>query len=119
MTDDARAVRRLVRALLTLDFEGAPGNPLIEAVGVLRNLHERGARHLPESVDCSFAPLWSVTMEGADRQRALRGFETAILFELRKGLRNGSIWVSYSLSYRHREQLLIASSEWRQGRKGY
>ena len=62
MTDDARAVRRLVRALLTLDFEGAPGNPLIAAVGVLRDLHERGARHLPESVDCSFAPLWSVTL---------------------------------------------------------
>jgi TnpA family transposase len=119
MTDDARQVRRLVRALLTLDFEGAPGNPLIAAVGVLRNLHDRGARHLPESVDCSFAPLWSSTMEGADRQRALRGFETAILFELRKALRNGSIWVSYSLSYRHREQLLIPSGEWRQGRKGY
>jgi TnpA family transposase len=119
MTDDARAVRQLVRALLTLDVEGAPGNPLIEAVGVLRKLHERGARHLPESVDCSFAPLWSVAMEGPDRQRALRGFETAILFELRKGLRNGSIWVSYSLSYRHREQLLIPSDAWRQERNGY
>lgn len=119
MTDDARRVRRLVRALLTLDFEGAPGNSLIEAIGVLRSLHERRARHLPESVDSSFAPLWSATIEDLDRQRALRGFETAILFELRKGLRNGSIWVPYSLSYRHREQLLIPSTEWKQKRKRY
>jgi hypothetical protein len=119
MTDDARRVRRLVRALLTLDFEGAPGHSLIEAVGVLRDLHERRSRHLPESVDSSFAPLWSVTIDGPDRQRALRGFETAILFELRRGLRNGSIWVSYSLSYRNREQLLIPSSEWKQARKRY
>ncbi|MCP4901118.1 MAG: Tn3 family transposase, partial [bacterium] len=119
MTDDARRVRRLVRALLALDFEGDRGNLLIEAIGVLRALQERRARHLPESVDSSFAPLWSATIDGPDRERALRGFETAILFELRKGLRNGSIWVSYSLSYRNREQLLIPSSEWKQARKRY
>ena len=49
----------------------------------------------------------------------MRGFETAILFELRKALRNGSIWVPHSLSYRHREQLLIASKQWRKARKRY
>ena len=65
------------------------------------------------------APPWSAAIDGPDRQRALRGFETAILFELRKGLRNGSIWVSYSLSYRNREQLLIPSSEWKQARERY
>ncbi len=119
MADDARRVRRLVRALLTLDFEGAQDSPLIQAVDVRRTLQERHARHLPESVDSAFAPLWSVTIDGPDRQRALRGFETAILFELRKGLRNGSIWVPYSLSYRHREQLLIPSNEWKQARKRY
>lgn len=119
MTDDARKVRRLMRAFLTLDFEGAPGHALIKAVGVLRDLYERRIRHLPESVDSAFAPLWSMTIDGPDRQRALRGFETAILFELRKALRNGSIWVPYSLSHRHREQLLIPSSEWKQARKRY
>jgi TnpA family transposase len=119
MTDDARRVRRLLRASLALDFEGAPGNPLIEAVCVLRDLYERRIRHLPKSVGSEFAPLWSVTINGPDRQRALRGFETAILFELRKGLRNGSIWVPYSLSYRHRDRLLIPSDEWRRTKKRY
>ena len=119
MTDGARKVRRLMRAFLTLDFEGPPGHSLIKAVGVLRDLYERRIRHLPESVDSAFATLWSATIDGPDRQRALRGFETAILFELRKGLRNGSIWVPYSLSHRHRDQLLIPSSEWKQARKRY
>ena len=119
MTDDARRVRRLVRALLALDFEGAIDSPLISAMSELRDLYERRVRHLPESIDSAFAPLWSVTIDGPDRQRALRGFETAILFELRKGLRNGSIWVPHSLTYRNREQLLISSSEWKRARKRY
>ena len=119
MTDNARRVRGLVRALLSLDFEGANDCPLIAAMGELRDLHERRARHLPDSIDSTFAPLWSAMIDGPDRQRALRGFESAILFELHKGLRNGSIWVPYSLSYRNREQLLISSDEWKRVRKRY
>jgi hypothetical protein len=34
-------------------------------------------------------------------------------------LRNGSIWLSYSVSYRNREQFLILSGEWKQARKRY
>ena len=40
-----------------------------------------------------------------------------MLYELRKALRNGSVWVSYSLSYRSREQLLIPSTRWAEERK--
>ncbi len=119
MTDDARQVRRLVRAMLLLDFEAAPGNRLIDAVAALRGFHRRKVRHLPRDVDGSFAPLWSATIDGDDRKRALRAFETAVLFELRKGLRNGSVWVPYSLSYRNRDELLIPSKEWAMTRKRY
>ncbi len=119
MTDSARAVRRLLKALLILEFEGPGGHPLIAALADLRELYDKRVRHLPLSIDGTFAPIWSAVIEGADRARALRGYETAILFELRKALRNGAIWVPHSLSYRHREQLLIASKQWRQGKKRY
>jgi hypothetical protein len=87
MTDSARAVRRLLKALFTLGFDGPRGHPLIASIADLRALYDKRARHLPESIDGTFAPIWSGIIEGPDRARALRGFETAILFELRKALR--------------------------------
>ena len=117
MTDSARTVRRLLKALFTLDFEGPNGHPLIAAITEMRALYDKRARQLPDSINGSFAPTWAGIIEGPDRARALRGFETAILFQLRKALRNGSIWVPFSLSYRHREQLMIPSKQWRQTKK--
>ncbi len=119
MTDSAHRVRRFLNALLCLEFEGPRGHRLIAAISNLRTLYDTRARHLPQSIDGTFSPIWSATIEGPDRSRARRGFETAILFELRKALRNGSMWVPHSMSYRHREQLLITSRQWRQGKKRY
>ena len=119
MTDSARAVRRLLKALLTLEFDGPRGHPLIAAIAEMRVLYDKRARYLPQSIDGAIAPIWSGIIGGPDRARAMRGFETAILFELRNALRNGSIWVPFSLSYRHREQLLISSKQWRQSKKRY
>lgn len=119
MTDSAHRVRRYLKALLSLEFEGPRGHLLIAAISSLRGLYDKRARHLPQSIDGTFSPIWSAIIEGPDRARALRGFETAILFELRKALRNGSIWVPHSMSYRHREQLLITSRQWRQSKKRY
>ena len=107
MTDSAHRVRRLLRALLSLEFEGPRRHLLIAAISSLRVLYDKRARHLPQPIDGTFSPIRSATIEGPDRFRALHGLETAILFELRKALRNGSIWVPHSMSYRHREQLLI------------
>lgn len=119
MCDDARQIRPLLKALLVLEFEGAPDNPLIEAIHTIREFHQRNLRHLPDRTEGSFAPLWDRIIQGRDRKRALRAYEAGVLFELRKALRNGSVWVPYSLSYRSRDQLLIPSKQWAETRKRY
>jgi hypothetical protein len=104
---------------LALNFEGAPENPLIEAIEKLRALYRDALSRLPAGTDGSFAPLWQQLIQVPDRSRAFRAYEAAVLFELRKTLRNGSVWVSYSLSYRSRDQLLIPSTQWAEERKRF
>jgi TnpA family transposase len=119
MCDDARQIRPLLKALLVLEFEGEPDNPLIHAIHALRSFYQRNLRCLPDQTKGAFAPLWNRIIQGRDRQRALRAYEAGVLFELRKALRNGSVWVPYSLSYRSRDQLLIPAKEWAETRKRY
>jgi hypothetical protein len=39
---------------------------------------------------------WRQDIADADRERAFRALEVATLFALRRGLRNGSIWIEHS-----------------------
>ena len=107
-----RTVRDLLRELLKLSIEGEEGNPVLAAMATLRGLHDRRAGGLPRSVDIAFAPAWEPILVGKDRRRALRGFEAAVLEEIRQGLKNSSLWVRHSRAYRRREELLIPPERW-------
>jgi TnpA family transposase len=112
LNEKARQVRPLLKALLTLPFEGEEGSSLTLALSQLRDLYAHERRALPRDVDIGFAPRWAVLMESPDRQRALRAFEAATLFALRKALRNGSAWIGHSLVFRRRNEILIPDTEW-------
>ncbi len=43
----------------------------------------------------------------------MRALEVATLFALRRALRNGSVWIEHSLSFRGRERLFISDERWR------
>jgi hypothetical protein len=47
----------------------------------------------------------------------LRAFEAAILFALRKALRNGAVWVAHSLAYCRWNAMLIPDVDWEQQRQ--
>jgi len=119
LTQQVRPVRRLLRSLLHMTFEAEKGSPVLAALKVLRKCYDERLRQLPDRVDSSFAPRWSEIIDGLDRQWALRGFEAALLFALRKALRNGTVWVPHSLSYRRRNEILIAESHWPAVRKQF
>lgn len=57
-------------------------------------------------------PVWSATIVGGDRERAFRALEVATLFTLRRSVRNGSVWIEHSLTFRGRERLFIPAERW-------
>ena len=64
--------------------------------------------------------MWSATIAGADRERAFRALEVATLFALRRSVRNGSVWIEHSLTFRGRERLFIPAERWQaEGKRHY
>jgi hypothetical protein len=62
---------------------------------------------------------WRDLVTGDDRARALRALEASALTGLHKGFRRGSVWISHSLSFRERDQLLIPPTQWESDRERY
>jgi hypothetical protein len=119
LSEDARRIRPLLRQLLQLEFQGEEGSPVLAALAQLRHWYDAQQLELPEDLDLSFAPEWGSLLRGSDRRRAFRAFEAATLAALRRGLRNGSLWLEHSLAYCRREQLLIPAAEWERERRRY
>jgi len=63
--EKARQIRPLLKALVTLPFEGEEISPLIVALAQLRDLYQRQSRALPQDLDVSFAPRWTTLVETA------------------------------------------------------
>jgi hypothetical protein len=61
---------------------------------------------------------WRDLVDGEDRKRALRAMEACAITGLRKALRRGTVWISHSLSFRERDQLLIPPTQWESGGTG-
>ena len=55
---------------------------------------------------------WDAAIACADRGLAMRALEVAVLQRLQRGIRNGSVAVRASLSYRSREALFVPSALW-------
>ena len=109
------SVRRLLRLLFMLPFEcvASNGRPLGETIEVLRALYRQYRTQLPDG-ELSPGLLYVAGNEiaNADRGIALRILEFGVLQRLHRGLRNGSISVSASLSYRERESLFVPRAVW-------
>ena len=50
--------------------------------------------------------IWQVSISSPDRERAFQALEVATLFALRRAVRNGSVWIEHSLSFRGRALVL-------------
>jgi TnpA family transposase len=116
LSRNARKTRPLLKRMLEIDLESAADAPLKAAVDVLRSSYNEGRTTLPCDVDAAFAPRWRELIESSDRRQAMRGFEAATLQQLRRALRNGTVWVSDSLKYRNRDDILLSEADWRRTR---
>lgn len=109
---DARRTRPFMRQMTKLDFQEAGDAPITTALGTLRELYKEDKHKLPQQISADFAPRWASIINDSDRKSALRGYEAAVMQELQRGLRSGSIWTEDSFEHRSREEIFISSSDW-------
>jgi hypothetical protein len=95
-------------AVSGLAWQATGEHPAIGALDRLRTLYAGGTKSLPGEVTAArLGPAWRQAIADVDRERAFRALEVATLFALRRALRNGSVWIEHSLSFRGRERLFI------------
>ena len=109
-----RRLRGYAPALLeAFEFSAAPPTePLLEAVGVLKEMNATGKRKVPEDAPTSFVkPRWErhVFDEGDIDKRY---YEMSVITELKNGLKSGDVWVPGSRKYADFEDYLLPRSTW-------
>jgi GNAT superfamily N-acetyltransferase len=109
-----RRLRGYAPALLeTFEFSAAPpAEPLLEAVGVLREMNATGKREVPDDAPTSFVkPRWERhVFDGGGIDR--RYYEMSAVTELKNGLKSGDVWVPGSRKYADFEDYLLPRPSW-------
>ena len=117
--EGVRPVRSLLRALVALPWSGVESPPVLAALGVLRTLYEHQSTTLPPGCALSLGRVWQSEFAGADRDRAFAACEVASLLNLRRALRNGTVWIEHSLTFRSRERLFLPAERWQLRRRAH
>ena len=69
--------------------------------------------------DRSLGRVWRKSVQDEDREKAFAAAEVGTLLNLRRVLRNGSVWIDHSLSFRSCETLFIPAARWQTTRRAY
>lgn len=107
-----RPVRSLLVAIAKLPWQATGAHPVIESLVKMRDLYGRNVRSLPDGVSPRLGSVWRDAISGYDRERAFRALEVATLLALRRSVRNGSVWIEHSLTFRGRERLFLPAENW-------
>jgi TnpA family transposase len=113
LIDAIRPVRALIAAIIKLPWQAKGEHPVLQALLQLRSLHAAGDRTLPADTSAEgLGRVWSAEISDVDRERAFRALEVATLFAWRRAVRNGSVWLEHSLSFRGRDRLFLPPERW-------
>ena len=119
LMEAAGSARALLRALVQLPWRADSTQPLLEAMHVLQDRYERDERTLPVGCEMALGRVWHTSLAAEDRGRAFVAAEVGTLLNLRRALRNGTVWIDHSLAFRSRETLFIAPAQWQQSRRAH
>ncbi|MBU9546209.1 Tn3 family transposase [Burkholderia multivorans] len=111
--------RNLLNRIVQFPFEAEGAHPVIDALSLLRVLYRRRAYLLPDGVNIRLGRAWREAIDGYDRLRAMVAFEWATLFALRVALRNGSVFIDHSFSFRSQSHMLISAEQWKAKRNNH
>jgi len=113
LIDCIRPVRSLLVAIAKLPWQATGEHPAIEYLAKLQALYLKGSRKLPVDVVApGLGRVWQAAISNPDRERAFQALEVATLFALRRAVRNGSVWIEHSLSFRGRARLFFTDERW-------
>lgn len=112
-------IRQFAPAFLdTFTFDTNRDNdPLLKAVANIRQLNEQGKRTVPQDAPMAFVSApWQPFIHDAAGQIQRRYYELCVLWELRRALRSGNLWINGSRRYANPETYLIPKVQWTQSR---
>jgi TnpA family transposase len=113
LIDGIRPVRSLLVAIAKLPWQATGEHPAIENLAKLQAFYLKSSRKLPvDMVAPSLGRVWQASISSSDRERAFQALEVATLFALRRAVRNGSVWIEHSLSFRGRARLFFTEERW-------
>jgi hypothetical protein len=113
LIDAIAPVRSLLVGVSRLPWQATGEHSAIDALNRLRAGYTAGTKRLPSEVTAPrLGAAWRTAIADPDRERAFRALEVATLLALRRALRNGSVWIEYSLSFRGRERLFLPEERW-------
>jgi hypothetical protein len=119
MMEEVRPVRSLLKALTQQPWKATAEHPLLPSLQQLNALYEHGEHTLPVGTDLSLGRVWRKCLQDDDREKAFAAAEVGTLLNLRRALRNGSVWIDHSLSFRSRETLFIPAAQWQATRRAH
>lgn len=113
LIDAIAPVRSLLVGVSRLPWQATGEHPALDALNKLRTGNAAGAKRLPAGVMAPrLGAAWRESIADPDRERAFRALEVATLLALRRAVRNGSVWIEHSLSFRGRERLFLPEERW-------
>ena len=113
LAEDNRRVHAHLAGLRDIEFAGTAGDPGHDQWQAWQRLQALGAKEIPQ--DFELPPVgaaWNTIISDLDPQSRYRAFEASTMMALRKSLRRGSAWVNHSISFRARESMLLADTDW-------
>jgi len=114
LIDGIRPVRSLLVAIAELPWQATGEHPAIESLAKLQAFYLKNSRKLPADIVApSLGRVWQAAISSPDRERAFQALEVATLFALRRAVRNGSVWIEHSLSFRGRARLFFTDERWK------
>lgn len=112
-------LQRLLRLARSADLAVPISHALTAAFATLDRLTAAAATTLPADTPNPFGPSWQSLLDLPDRKAALGCFVAATAMALKRALRNRSVSVGHSLSFKPPEEKLIPSALWERDRNRF
>lgn len=116
---DWRRQRALLKIVLGLGIQGDPGNEVMHALRTLEDCYREGWVDLHLGAISPGGRAWDDLLANPERDVAFRAYEAATLWGLRKGIRNGTLWLADAEKYGGRHRLLLPERAWGEVREPF